>query len=69
MGAIVAVVWVTRNDNRHSPAGIELSKVDGYVDIRQSEIESNERVSLAKLEAYTRTLEKVYGRDNNNADD
>lgn len=48
-------------DYTHSPIGGERHKAKLFANIRHHEIDANERVSLAKLEAYTRTLEKVYG--------
>lgn len=60
--AILAIVWVYRNDNRHSPAGIEHGKIDGYVAIRHAEIESNERVAMKKIDAFMDTLNRVYGK-------
>ncbi len=63
LGAILSIVWVYRNDNRHSPAGIEHGKIDGYVDIRKAEIESQERVAMKKIDAFGRIVEGVYGHN------
>lgn len=66
--AVVGVGWVNWLDARYSPIGNERHKTDTYADIRHHEIESNERVALAKLDAYTKTLERVYGnRDGGSA--
>lgn len=51
-------------DAEFSPIGGERYKAKLFAGIRHHEIDSNERVSLAKLEAYTKTLEKVYGGQN-----
>lgn len=59
--AVVGVGWVNWLDARYSPIGNERHKADLYADIRHHEIDANERVALAKLDAYTKTLEKVYG--------
>jgi len=53
-----------RYDAEFSPIGGERYKARLFADIRHHEIDSNERVSLAKLEAYTATLAKVYGDQN-----
>ncbi len=57
-----------RLDYTYSPIGGERHKADLFAGIRHHEIDSGERIALAKLEAYTRTLEKVYGNDNDRTD-
>lgn len=58
---VVGVALLYWLDYLHSPIGGERHKAKLFAGIRHHEIDSNERVSLAKLEAYQRTLEKVYG--------
>ena len=60
------VGYLYRLDYSHSPIGGERRKAELFAGIRHHEIDSNERVSLAKLAAYTKTLEVVY--DHNRAD-
>lgn len=50
-----------RLDAHYSPIGGERHKATLFANIRHHEIDSNERVALAKLRAYQETLEKVYG--------
>lgn len=52
-----------RLDADYSPIGGERHKATLFAGIRHHEIDSNERVALAKLEAYAKTLERVYGHD------
>lgn len=61
---VVGVAMLYWLDYTHSPIGGERHKAKLFAGIRHHEIEANERVSLAKLEAYQRTLEKVYGGQN-----
>jgi len=51
-------------DAEFSPIGGERYKAKLFAGIRHHEIDSNERVSLAKLRAYQETLERVYGGQN-----
>lgn len=53
-----------RYDAEFSPIGGERHKATLFANIRHHEIDSNERVALAKLRAYQETLEKVYGGGN-----
>ena len=55
-------------DAEYSPIGAERFKAAKYASIRHHEIDSNERVSLAKLDAYQKTLERVYGGANRDQD-
>lgn len=55
-------------DAEFSPIGGERRKAELFAGIRHHEIDSNERVALAKLEAYQRTLERVYGGVNRDTD-
>lgn len=57
------VGYLYRLDYSHSPIGGERRKAELFAGIRHHEIDSNERVALAKLSAYTKTLETVYGND------
>lgn len=65
---VVGVALLYWLDYTHSPIGGERHKAKLFAGIRHHEIEANERVSLAKLEAYQRTLEKVYGGANHDED-
>lgn len=65
LGGVAVLYWL---DYSHSPIGGERYKAKLFAGIRHHEIDSNERVALAKLEAYQRTLEKVYGNDNDRAE-
>lgn len=58
LAGVAVLYWL---DYTHSPIGGERHKASLFAGIRHHEIDSNERVALAKLEAYTKTLEKVYG--------
>lgn len=66
--SVVGVGYLYWLDYSHSPIGGERHKATLFAGIRHAEIASNERVSLAKLEAYQKTLEKVYSHDHNRAD-
>ncbi len=59
-----AISWLYRSDNAFSPLGVERYKATEYRKIRHAEIASNERVQLAKLDAYMKTLERVTNHDN-----
>lgn len=50
-------------DAEFSPIGGERYKAKLFAGIRHHEIDSNERVALAKLKAYQETLAKVYSHD------
>lgn len=63
LGGVGFLYWL---DYTHSPIGGERHKATLFAGIRHHEIDSNERVSLAKLAAYQKTLEVVY--DHNRAD-
>lgn len=60
LGGVGYLYWL---DYSHSPIGGERHKANLFAGIRHHEIDSNERVALAKLSAYTKTLETVYGND------
>lgn len=60
---VVAVVVAYLDGNRFSPTGVERYKAGQYTKIRLSEIASQERIVLAKLNVYERILERVYGSD------
>lgn len=66
--AVVGVLAVNWLDYRHSPIGGERHKATLFAGIRHHEIDSNERVALAKLAAYQQTLERVYGGANRDQD-
>lgn len=53
-----------RLDAHYSPIGGERRKAELFAGIRHHEIDSNERIALAKLRAYQETLERVYGGAN-----
>ena len=55
-------------DAEFSPIGGERYKAKLFAGIRHHEIDSNERISLAKLRAYQETLERVYGGANHDTD-
>ncbi len=55
-------------DADYSPIGGERHKATLFAGIRHHEIDSNERVALAKLEAYAKTLERVYSHDDDRAE-
>lgn len=55
-------------DAEYSPIGGERHKATLFAGIRHHEIDSNERVALAKLDAYQKTLERVYGGANRDQD-
>lgn len=58
---IGAIAWTYRSDNEYSPLGVERYKARQYRSIRLAEIASNERVMIRKIDAYTETLNRVYG--------
>lgn len=64
--SVVGVGYLYYLDYRHSPIGGERHKATLFAGIRHHEIESNERVALAKLAAYTKTLETVYDHHRTN---
>lgn len=60
LAGVGVLYWL---DYAHSPIGGERHKASLFAGIRHHEIDSNERIALAKLKAYTETLERVYGND------
>lgn len=61
--ALAGYIWIVKLDHDHSPAGIERRKVDSYAAIRDREIGAQERIALAKLDAYMKILDKAYGNN------
>ncbi len=57
------VYKVNRDENEHSPAGVERHKTDGYVKIRVAEIKAQDRANARNHATFGRVLDQVYGGD------
>lgn len=50
-----------RDENAHSPAGVERHKTDSYTRIRLAEIEAGDQAHARNHETFNRVVERVYG--------
>lgn len=55
------VYRANRDENAHSPAGVERHKTDVYGRIRITEIEAADRANARNHETFNRVVERVYG--------
>ena len=58
------VYRANRDENAHSPAGVERHKTDVYGKIRLSEIQAADRANARNHETFNRVVERVYGDPN-----
>ncbi len=58
------VYRANRDENAHSPAGVERHKTDVYGKIRITEIEAADRANARNHETFNRVVERVYGANN-----
>lgn len=58
------VYRANRDENAHSPAGVERHKTDVYGKIRITEIEAADRANARNHETFNRVVERVYGEPN-----
>lgn len=65
IAGVAILVWFNYT---HSPIGNERHKVTAYKQVQQYRIASDERVQLAKVDAFREMVGMVYGRTDNTTD-
>lgn len=67
--AICLGAWIykiNKDENAHSPAGVERHKSDTYAQIRLAEIKAGDKADERKHKTFGRVMDSVYGGNNAN---
>lgn len=63
VSTLISIAVTYQLSNVYSPTGVERFKSGKYTEIRHHEIDSNERISMKKLEIFERVLGVAYATD------
>lgn len=55
------VIRTTQDENKHSPAGVERHKSEVYRDVRQAQIQADDRANARNHETFKEVLKRTYG--------